>query len=397
MSEKKKSAVPAEAVSRADASPLDTVSGLMDERRKYEGWLAALEARRAETPERVFVRVHADYTTRLETVVHELTSHADGLRAEVGSLTSRGAELDEEQQRLRDERAEAELRAHVGELSDSAWQETAAASDAALTAIAARRSAIDDELSRTRELLGEAERPPARRSVEQAAPSEAIEREVELMQPRASGATSAVADVPDAEVRAPAAETRQSGATGRMTPATAQPAVPDDVGAMTELTPETLAAEAQLIDAGATVEDLAKGDAEPTRAGGSETQPRRSVRPGSGSFDELAFLSSVVDTPAGTLDTAPAEPGGEKERRDSFAMRAQEESTEKLSGRHTPALGGDQLMGEPPLAMNVTGNIPIVLREKPAEGKSLKCGECGAMNLPTEWYCEKCGAELASL
>ena len=54
-------------------------------------------------------------------------------------------------------------------------------------------------------------------------------------------------------------------------------------------------------------------------------------------------------------------------------------------------------MGEPPLAMNVTGNIPIVLREKPAEGKSLKCGECGAMNLPTEWYCEKCGAELASL
>ena len=24
-------------------------------------------------------------------------------------------------------------------------------------------------------------------------------------------------------------------------------------------------------------------------------------------------------------------------------------------------------------------------------------GECGALNLPTEWYCERCGAELASL
>jgi uncharacterized OB-fold protein len=27
--------------------------------------------------------------------------------------------------------------------------------------------------------------------------------------------------------------------------------------------------------------------------------------------------------------------------------------------------------------------------------KSLKCKECGTMNLPTEWYCEKCGAELS--
>src|ERR1041385_5680099 len=29
--------------------------------------------------------------------------------------------------------------------------------------------------------------------------------------------------------------------------------------------------------------------------------------------------------------------------------------------------------------------------------KTLKCGECGSMNRPTEWYCERCGAELAAL
>lgn len=29
--------------------------------------------------------------------------------------------------------------------------------------------------------------------------------------------------------------------------------------------------------------------------------------------------------------------------------------------------------------------------------KTLKCRECGTMNLPTEWYCERCGAELAAL
>jgi len=29
--------------------------------------------------------------------------------------------------------------------------------------------------------------------------------------------------------------------------------------------------------------------------------------------------------------------------------------------------------------------------------KTLKCAECGTMNYPTEWYCERCGGELAVL
>ncbi|MBM4188318.1 MAG: hypothetical protein FJ206_13530 [Gemmatimonadetes bacterium] len=29
--------------------------------------------------------------------------------------------------------------------------------------------------------------------------------------------------------------------------------------------------------------------------------------------------------------------------------------------------------------------------------KTLKCGECGSLNRPTEWYCERCGAELAAV
>lgn len=30
-------------------------------------------------------------------------------------------------------------------------------------------------------------------------------------------------------------------------------------------------------------------------------------------------------------------------------------------------------------------------------GRTLRCGECGAMNRPLEWYCEKCGAELTAV
>jgi hypothetical protein len=33
----------------------------------------------------------------------------------------------------------------------------------------------------------------------------------------------------------------------------------------------------------------------------------------------------------------------------------------------------------------------------PGMAKTLKCGECGTLNRPTEWYCERCGAELAGV
>ena len=57
-----------------------------------------------------------------------------------------------------------------------------------------------------------------------------------------------------------------------------------------------------------------------------------------------------------------------------------------------------KLNAETPLAANVTGNNPITLKATVNEQtKTLKCNECGGMNYPTEWYCERCGAELAAL
>jgi hypothetical protein len=29
--------------------------------------------------------------------------------------------------------------------------------------------------------------------------------------------------------------------------------------------------------------------------------------------------------------------------------------------------------------------------------KTLKCRDCGSLNRPTDWYCERCGAELAAV
>ena len=134
-------------------------------------------------------------------------------------------------------------------------------------------------------------------------------------------------------------------------------------------------------------------------------------------FDELAFLNSVVG-PAEQARRAKLEQVAKDESNaasDINIMR-DEASTlgESLLARVNRPQGGDIIRQEPtdalagahgkrnsdvpPLAENVTGNNPVVLKAgETASGKTLKCSECGAMNYPTEWYCERCGAELASL
>ncbi|MGH7688946.1 MAG: hypothetical protein ACREN3_05015, partial [Gemmatimonadaceae bacterium] len=96
-------------------SPLDVVTALMQERVKFEAWLEALDARRASTPANVYDRVRKDYEARLAGVIRELKEHAAALEVQAEKYTSRLAELAQTEQERRDARAEAELRAHVGE------------------------------------------------------------------------------------------------------------------------------------------------------------------------------------------------------------------------------------------------------------------------------------------
>jgi hypothetical protein len=372
--------------SGAGSSPLSAVSALMDERRKYESWLEALEAKRGATPERVFTRVHADYSARLDVVLNELVAHSGGLRAELSTLSSRLATLEEEQQQQRDERAEAELRAHVGELSADAWQELSSTTDRSLEDLTARHTELERELIRTRELLNEAERPAT---------------------PRGGPAVPALASAPSDPVAAEASSASTSASFapspgGHNAPAGATAASNDEAvsapGANelpAELPASVIAAEAQIIDQ-ATAE---RGDADVTPLPTQRADSTRRSGEKAGTFDELAFLSSVVDTPTGTIDVpAPADRGDERARRDSFAQRVTEGDIVNLSADPGTMLEGTAPARNSPLAMNVSGNIPIVIKDKSAEAaKSLKCGECGAMNYPTEWYCERCGAELASL
>ncbi len=353
----------------ANDAALSTVETLMAERRKYESWLEALEARRQNTPERVFTRVYGDYHDRLDAVIQQLKEHTEGLRAELASLTSRLSSLENEQQQRRDERAEAELRAHVGELTPDAWRDIANESDKAIDALTSRHGELERERLRTRELLNEAERPPTPRDA------------------------PAVANAPMSAPPAPARETETARpSVSRPAQVAEQPPV--------ELPPAVIAAEARLTEQGSASASTERADADVTPPPMPRADASRLSGETAGKFDELAFLSSVVDTPMGKTDVpAPTDRPDERARRDSFAQRAAEGDIVNLANDPGTVLEGTGARSAAsPLAMNVSGNNPIVIRDKTAEAaKTLKCAECSAMNYPTEWYCERCGAELASL
>jgi len=94
-------------------------------------------------------------------------------------------------------------------------------------------------------------------------------------------------------------------------------------------------------------------------------RPRGQPEPAAAPVDEMAFLKSVSD-----------------------------EEPSRIAGRRT---------SNPGMPAVTTTTAPSASSAAPAPSKAsgvaktLKCGECGTLNRPTEWYCERCGAELAGV
>lgn len=68
-----------------------------------------------------------------------------------------------------------------------------------------------------------------------------------------------------------------------------------------------------------------------------------------------------------------------------------------------PVLRPGSGAGAPPAATTAVATPPAVSKSsggqdpRSEQHKTLKCPECGAANYPTEWYCERCGGELATM
>ncbi|HUF29306.1 MAG TPA: hypothetical protein VMM77_01490 [Gemmatimonadaceae bacterium] len=264
----------------------DVVATLFAERQRFESWLAALEAKRAATPQHIYERVKTDYEGRLRGVMEQLRSQRANIESRTASLSNRLGELEGEARTHEDERAEIELRAAIGEIDPEQCESIRHTADNRLSAIGSEREQLSAELSRLREVL--------------VASAEA---------PKAPAAT--MPHAPPAGVDS----SRQH----------------------------------------------AHGDA---------------AREQGGAFDELEFLKSVTDSRGARGGFATADTGS-----------AVDTDRKVAPSRGTPSRNG-----------TTSGSVPVFLRDVPAEqAKTLKCQECGTMNYPTEWYCERCGAELAAL
>ncbi len=373
-------------MSKSQTKQIDGIEALLAERRKYEQWLAQLESKRASTPAHVYAKVHSDYEVRLAEAQKKLSSETGAVQVLVATLRESLATQDGLMRAKSDERAEAELRAAVGEYSDEEWTTLSDSLDAAIGGFSAERERLHAELATLEKLLAEAAPTPPK-------------------------ATQRVAD------SAPAAPAPRLSVT-------AEPVTEAQVDAAAAAAPYTR----QWIPAPMSAEPEPDFPAEPPKA-----QARASGAVNAretADVDELAFLRSVLgrNTPfagaatessaavpeavksvpsvAAPIEEPPSRPsiGG---RSSGGMSRVSSSGMNGGSGLARPSTSEQFAVPEPPLEMpsdqaresgafRASGTFAVPTPLSSEAVKSLKCGECGTLNYPTEWYCERCGGELAA-
>jgi hypothetical protein len=340
-------------------SPTNEFSALVEERRRYEGWLRALDARRDVTAPHVFERVRGDYEARLRTVDEQLASHRQAIEDERTNLESRQSLLSAEEQMRRDERTELELRTHVGELTGEDAEEAFRTVDEVLAHMAGERETLVARLAELEELL------TGRAPAEPLAKSDAE---------TTSGEVDAAFDA-----RVAPAESASEGA-----PLEADKALPSRISPTPGGGFDELAFLKGLVGADGT-------PARPQAAAANAPSANAPVAPVAQSAPPIPMpISSAPAAPP-----APPAPAAPPPRPSIGVFRDEQASESLLSG--IEGRGANDSDG--PLAANVPANTPIAIRASGQieHSKTLKCTECGAMNYPTEWYCERCGAVLAAL
>ena len=333
------------------SSPMEAVTRLVDEREKYEQWLDELEAKKDSTPPKVFDRVRQDYLARLQAVMDQLKEHTAVLQEHAANLVARLRELEAREQHITDELAETELRANVGEITEAEWEATSRKAQREVAKLKENQEVIADDLIRIRDILSNGG--DEDEDEEDAPRTSADFDELEFLKSVVGPSTGAHAPAPKPPAPAPKPTTPPSAPAVRRTPSAGTPPSPrtgDVPLAGTAAKPTT--GEVPLT---------------PTAAPSPPPGPAPAAPRPTPSAASAASSAPPAAAPAPPAPPAPpAAPAPKPEVR-------------------KPA--------EPPRPDNALG----LRTSDVAEQKTLKCAECGSMNYPAEWYCERCGAELAQI
>jgi hypothetical protein len=332
---------------------LAAVEQLLAESDALRGWLARLAAADAVAPDSVRDRVRRDYQKRLDQLTAGLRAHGDVISAKLADDRREHAELLAHATAAREALAEAELRHLVGEYDGERFESEQTRHGSDVETYSLGLDAVTERIARLAQVYALVSATPPESSVEPGTPSEG-----ELPEPDVHVITGVTAELTAIADLAPDAD-------------------PDDVLAI--------------------FDDPSHRDARRTatqetgplsfRPSGTTTDPPRPSAPPQGrarpfeSAPPLGIPAADVPPrfvrPAEHNRPAPAPPAA------PVAVPAVTEA------RAEPAaeLFADEIVATGPVPEPVV--VPV--------GRTLRCGECGAMNRPLEWYCEKCGAELTTV
>jgi hypothetical protein len=356
----------------ADSATDTPIETLLAERARYEQWLARLDASGANAPQTVRTRIRADYQQRLDRVIQELRTHGATIAADLDRHRGELNQLESERDSAQEALAEAELRHAVGEYGPEEWERIRGDSEGTIARLGERIAIALTEIARLDEVQRLIVAPAAA-----APPAPVPAAAVQTPPPPAAAPAPApmVAEHGTAggtmhSVGAPGSDTLEFLSEPFSSPDNEPEPAPPPAAAPAPAPPPQSAGAPRFTPRAA------------PRAPAAPRPPAARAEPAP--VDELAFLKSVT---------------GEEERRGSSSRRSNESMARPAEALGTiePA-AADATRVEPPApppapappstsaAGSSTGNA-----------KTLKCGECGTLNRPTEWYCERCGAELAAL
>jgi len=312
------------------------IEGLLGTRQRISEWLHRLGQSGQDVPAAVRDRVRSDYQGRLGKVVDELRGHSAAISENLASLRRELADRERVRAAEEEALAEAQLRHAVGEYAEEEWRAHEERSGTRLEVLGGEIHRISAEIARLEDVLAQIAGAPV------PAPAPVVEVEVEpVSDPAAAPAEfQVIHEEPTAGPFGIGSETFITLEDGPSNPATqsvfdAPPALPTDPDPAMELPAEPVMPEAPRF--------TPKSGTIPPRP-----RPSGSHKPAG---DELAFLKSV------TVDShKPGRANGIDTKSASSAASAAAVAT-----------------------------------------KTLKCQDCGTLNRPTEWYCERCGAELSAV
>lgn len=414
------------------AVTIPEIRALVAERQRFDDWLTALEARRADTPARVFERVHADYLARRDAVIDNLHTHVGSLELLERDLDNRLQELEAQLAEREDARAEGMLRTAVGEFDSEKWETTRVEVEEAITQLGADREALLTETEDVRALLGSARHKPH-------VPEADVEAEPLV-----------VAGVPDLEPELVSANVAQ--AIAHTDPGLAEHGVDldsegeissapaADAGSHYATDPYQSAARRHAevesdIESAFAVQD----DAYPRVSNSrdvpahpySTATPRDSADAIDATHTDAAHAASAhaaaeaadrelheaVDAidamPSATVphsiddidvfgDPSATRRGAQSEVAHPRASDATYASDAPAGGASTGGMPKRDDFDDLAFLRSITESGSAATSGAPRasssteQTKSLRCTECGTMNFPTEWYCERCGGELAT-